>query len=165
MNRPCVRAAGAVLLCTLPSLVSCYTYLPIETDAAQPGLGVRARVSASAASRIAPLLGTADARQLSGTLIDNGRDTIIVEVPTIARLESGSFVQTLHQRVAIPRGDLQDLEMRKLDRVRTGVVVGAAGILLGAVLFTKLQNERGRENLPGGTGTDALLIPLFRFHP
>jgi hypothetical protein len=165
MNRPLVRATGAVLLSTLPSLTACYTYVPIESGAAQPGLGVRARVSASAASRIAPLLGTSDARQLSGTLIDDGRDTIIVEVPTIARLESGSFVQTLHQRVAIARGDLQDLELRKLDRVRTATLVGGAGLILGAVLFKNLQSERGKENLPTGPGTDALLIPLFRFRP
>jgi len=147
----------------IPLLAACYTYTPIETAAARPGMSVRARVSAAAGERIAPLLGTSDARLLSGTLIGDGGgpDTMIVEVPTVARADAGGVVQTLHQRVSIPRAELLELEMRKLDRFRTGAFAGAAAVIVGTVVFRALRGGPGAERPPGGDGTDAL-VPLFR---
>src|SRR5882724_6213372 len=95
-------------------LAACYTYAPVQSSNLSPGTGVRARVSATAAERVAPLLGVSDARVLSGTLI--------VEVPTLAQAAIGTSGQTLNQRISITPGDLLEIESRVLDRKRTGLV-------------------------------------------
>src|SRR4051812_11894607 len=67
---PSLMKRRAALL--LPALLAgCYTYAPGEAASVQPGIGVRARISPAAAARIEPLLGTSDARLLTGTVIDN----------------------------------------------------------------------------------------------
>lgn len=143
------------LLFMFPVLVSCYTYAPMEPAALRAGTSVRARISSTAADRLAPLLGTTDARLITGTLIENGADTIIVEVPAVTRAEVGSSMQTLHQRVAISRDELLEIETRKLDRLRTGVVAGSAAVIVGAVVIKAIRGDPGTERPPGnGTGGD-----------
>jgi hypothetical protein len=137
----------------------CYTYIPARPGEIESGLDVRARVSPSAGARIAPLLGATDARLLGGKLITNGADTIIVEVPTIM-LDNREFGQTPNQRISIPRGDLIELEVRKLDRWRTTGVVGGAAIVLGITLTKALKGEPGKEPLPGGGGTDNIVFRI-----
>ena len=107
-------------------LSGCFTYIPIEPGQVEPGVNVRARVSLSASARIAPLLGASDARRLDGQMISQSADTLIVEVPTVF-VDTREFGRTPNQRVSIPRTDLVELEVRKLDRVRTaGMVAGAS---------------------------------------
>ena len=137
------------LLFMFPVLASCYTYATTEPAALRAGTSVRARVSSTAADRLAALLGTTDARLITGTLIDNGPDTIIVEVPTVTRAEVGSSVQTLHQRVSISRGELLEIETRKLDRLRTGAIAGSAAVIVGAVVIKAIRRDPGTERPPG----------------
>ena len=95
-------------------------------------MSVRARVSGATAEQVAPLIGSADARLVDGTIVSNGPDTMIVEVPTVMLASVGSSVETLHQRVALPHAAVYELETKRLDRMRTGAVVGgAAGRMRG----------------------------------
>ena len=126
-------------------------------------IGVRARVSSTAAERVAPLLGMSDARVLTGTLVDNQSGTLIVEVPTIAQATVGTGGQALYQRISIAPSDLVELESRKLDRKRTGIVVGAAAIVGGSVAIAALKGGPGLDRPPGGSSTDAK-VPLWRVH-
>src|SRR5689334_3887480 len=103
-------------------LAGCYTYAPIQASSLQPGMGVRVRVSATAAEQIAPLLGVSDARVLTGKLVDNSTGTMIVEVPTMVPARAGTSAQSLYQRISIAPGQLVDLESRQLDRTRTTLV-------------------------------------------
>jgi hypothetical protein len=116
-------------------------------------------VSPAAGARIAPLLGATDARRLDGTLITQSTDTLIVEVPTVMT-DTREFGRTPNQRVSILRSELLEIEVRRLDRVRTAVVVGSAAIIAGTLLARSLKGEPGKEPLPGGGGTDAI---VFRF--
>jgi hypothetical protein len=145
-------------LAAVPLLTACYAYAPVEPGVVQPGASVRARVSAAAAERLAPLLG-AEMRLLNGTLVDARADTMIVEVPTAVRILVGNSLQPLHQRVSIARGELFELETRRLDRLRTGAIAGAVVLVVGAVVVDAIRGDRGKEQLPGGGGTEAR-IPL-----
>lgn len=142
-------------------LGACYTYVPIEVGAVRPGTNVRARVSPPAANRLAPLLHVADARVITGTLIDSVSGGVLVEVPTIVPGSVGSSFETLHQRVSIARSDLLELETRKIDRFRTGAIVGAAAIAASVVIVRALNGNAGRDRPPNGGSTD-LLRPLRR---
>jgi hypothetical protein len=138
------------LLSLSPLLAACYTYARTEPAAISAGTSVRARVSAAAAERLAALLGTTETRLITGTLIDNGPDTIIVEVPAVMRAEVGSSVRALHQRVSISRGELLEIETRQLDRFRTGAVAGSAAVIVGVVVIKAIKGDPGTEGPPGG---------------
>ena len=152
MVRPALVVASLVLS-------GCFSYIPARPGEVEPGLDVRAQVSPTASARIAPLLGATEARRLDGKLITNGTDTIIVEVPTVM-LHNREFGQTPNQRVSIARGDLLLLEVRKMDRGRTMAIVGGAAVVLGVALTKALKGEPGKEPLPGGGGTDAIVFRI-----
>jgi hypothetical protein len=134
---------------------ACYTYAPIEPSAARAGDGVRARITAPAATRLAPLLGTGETRVLTGKLIENGPNELIIEVPAVVEVGVGSSMQSLYQRVSVTRADVVELEARKLDRFRTGALVAAGVAVLGGVVIKAATSGPGKEPLPGGGSTDS----------
>lgn len=138
----------------------CYSYTRVQAGEVQPGTTVRARISAAAGDRVAPLLGEAP-RVLTGKVISDVRDTVIVEVPHVTQAEIGSSVQTLHQRVALSKGEVIEWEIRSLNRPRTYALAG--GLTAGAIalLIKSLGGEPGSGRTPGDGGVDAL-VPLFR---
>jgi hypothetical protein len=149
-----------VLLVAITALSSgCFSYIPARPGEVEAGVDVRARVSPDASARIAPLLGAADARRLDGKLVELGGDTLIVEVPTVM-LTNSEFGRTPNQRISIPRSELVELEVRKLDRARTMGIVGAGAIVLGVTLVNALKGEPGKEPLPGGGGTDNVVFRI-----
>jgi hypothetical protein len=152
-------ARTAIPVAALALLTGCFSYIPARPGEVEAGVDVRARVSPDAGARIAPLLGATDARRLDGKLITNGADTIIVEVPTVM-LDNREFGRTPNQRVSIPRSDLVELEVRKLDRWRTMGLFGGAAVVLGVTLTKALNGEPGKEPLPGGGGTDAIVFRI-----
>ena len=147
------------LLWVLPLAAACYRYAPLEPANARPGANVRARLSPAAAEPIAPLLGGIDARLLSGTIVENRLDTMIVEVPSVLRNDAGS-IETLHQRVSIPRSGLFELETRRLDRGRTAAVAGAVAVVAGVVIVRSLRSDRGKEPSPPVGGGNELRFPI-----
>lgn len=152
VRAPILAAASALL-------AGCFSYIPARPGDVEAGVDVRARVSPDASARIAPLLGATDARRLDGRLITNGADTIVVEVPTVM-LENREFGRTPNQRVSIARSDLVELEVRKLDRARTMGIVGGGAVVLSVALVSALKGEPGKEPLPGGGGTDAIVFRI-----
>ena len=152
------------LLCVpfLSLFAACYSYTPIETGALQPGMSVRARVTGATADQIEPILGISSPRLLTGTLISSVADTLIVEVPAVYRAEVGSSIQTLNQRIAIPRAGLLELESRKLDRTKTYVVAGAAAFLIGGYIIKVTVLDPGG-GISGGGGGPELRFPIFSF--
>ena len=152
-----VRPAMITAIAALSS--GCFSYIPARPGEVEAGVDVRARVSPDASARIAPLLGASDARRLDGKLITNGSDTIVVEVPTVM-VDNREFGRTPNQRVSIPRTDLLELEIRKLDRGRTLGIVGGGAIVVGVTLINALKGGPGKEPLPGGGGTDAIVFRI-----
>ena len=150
-------------ICILPLISACYTYAPIEPGNIQPGSGVRARVSPAAADRLSLLLGTPSGRVLSGRFVGSYGDTLIVEVPAVVQASyAGSSVETLHQRLSIPRTDLVEIETRRLDRLRTAAATGAVAVIVGAVVLGALNNDRGSDGPPGDGGGNDARLPVLR---
>jgi len=141
-------------LSLLPLCAACYTYAPIDPAAAPSGADVRARISASAAERITPLVGV-ETRVLNGKLIDNTASGIVVEVPSVVPSSSSGVMETLHQRVSINRGDVLELETRRIDRLRTGALVGGAVIVATSLWINSLRGGPGLDRPSPGGGNDA----------
>ncbi len=140
------------LLALFPFLAACYTHAPIEPNAVRAQTSIRARVNAATAEELEPLLGIGNARLLTGVVIAVSPDTLIVEVPTSVRTEVGSSVQTLKQRVSLPRTSIFELETRQLDRVRTGLVVGSISLVAGVLIFRAVRGGPGDDRPPDGGG-------------
>lgn len=147
-----VRIACHVLPLQLVVLGGCYRYAPVAPDGIRAGEGVRARISANHAERIAPLLGRSDARLLVGRYLTTTADTLLVEVPTVV----AAGTPTLHQRIAIPRDALLELERRTLDRKRTALAAGAAVAFAGSILVKNFIIDPGRERGPTEPGGNEL---------
>ena len=150
------------LLVLLPFLAACYTHAPIEPNAVRAHTSIRARVNAATADELEPLLGIGNARLLTGVVITASPDTLIVEVPTSVRTEIGNSVQTLKQRVAIPRTSIFELETRKIDRLRTGLVVGSVSLIAGALIFRAVRGGPGDDRPPDGSGPFESRVRLLR---
>jgi hypothetical protein len=149
------------VLFALPFITACYTYAPIESSNLQPGTNIRARVSATTAEQIEPLLGVQDARLLRGVLIATSPDTMIVQVPTTVRTTVGTSMHTLHQRVSIPRAGILELEESRLDRTRTAAIA-VAGVAAVAIVVAKVSiNGRGGGPPGGGGGGPELRFPVY----
>ncbi len=152
-------------LVVLPLLAGCYQYAPIEPTSAQPGSGVRARLTVDAGQRLAPLLGTTDNRLIAGRLIENRASGMIIEVPAIMSGSVGSSAQTLNQRISVAPSDLVELESRRLDRLRTGAVVGGVVAVAVVAALKALAGESSNSGRVPDPGTMELRVPLFRFVP
>src|SRR5919202_4732287 len=148
-----------ILALVLSLLAGCYTYAPIDPGAVAPGTSIRVRVSGAGADRLEPLLGTSGARVLSGVFVDSRADTMIVQVPSVVAAEVGSSLQPLYQRVSIPRGDVLELETRRLNRGRTAALAGAAAVTITAAVVSAVRSDRGKEQLPGGGGPGESRVP------
>ncbi len=135
--------APALLALTLSG---CFAYTPVALDSARPGEDVRVRISAEQAREIDALL-LRETQVLDGRLLEVG-PSFLLEVPVASNLQGGAM-QSLNQRIRLDRSGIVGVELRQLDRTRTGIVVGGAGIIvLGAVVWA-LSRELG-----GDTRTD-----------
>ena len=139
------RALGAAAVCAL--LSGCYTYAPLESSDAMPGSNVRARLSATAAARIAPSLGAGDARLLTGVVVDAQKDALTLEVPTVP-VGTSTAQQGLFQRVTVARTDMLEIERRTLDKQRTGTVIGAAIVGAGMVTAAIIHGQSSGSSAP-----------------
>ncbi|HET9984206.1 MAG TPA: hypothetical protein VFQ38_11485 [Longimicrobiales bacterium] len=142
----------ALLLAPLSSTLACYTYAPMDIGDVAAGAPVRARVSGAGADQISavvPLSG----RVVDGHLVERDSASILLQVPS-ARRDGVPGLQVLYQRVRVPRADVLELESRRLDPVRTGLIA-VGGTALAAFIASRVLkgNEPGvpRTGGPGGT--------------
>lgn len=150
-----------IVLAVVPALTGCYRYAHVDPSALQPGMGVRARINGATADQIEPILGTPNVRLLTGKLITTTADTLVVEVPAVYRAEVGSSIQTLNQRIAIPRTGLVELESRELDRTKTYVVAGAAAFVIGGYILKSTVLDAGGGGIGGPGGGPELRFSIF----
>jgi hypothetical protein len=148
----CVVAAAVLF-----SISGCYSYSAVGLDRARVGERVRARVTAEQAQHLGSVLGRED-RLVDGELLEIGDSDVTVAVPSTIAAE-GLGVTRAYQRIAIPRSALLELELRRLDRVRTGLAVGAgtavaASLAIGAFSIVHAQDS------PGRGGSDKMRIPV-----
>ena len=70
----------------------------------------------------------------------------------------------LHQRISVPVPGLVELETRRLNRLRTGLLVGGIAALAGIVIGTQFAGTDTPEG-EDKPGEDRLVVPVFSFAP
>ncbi len=135
-----LRAVAGVAVAT-GLLTGCYTYGPMEMSALTPDLEVRTRVTGAEADRLAEFLGS-DSRIIDGTVQEIDDDNLLLLVPVLSSIERGRGGD-LNQRIEILRDGLVEIEVKQLDRARTGVMFAAATVALGVVVIGQLNQDQG----------------------
>jgi len=143
-------------------LAGCYNYAAVDSANLTPGMAVRARISASAAPRYASTLGTSNARVLSGKLIDTQGGDLTLEVPA-APIGTVGAQEGLVQRLAVSRSDVLELEARRYDAKKTGMLIGVAAVGIGAGVAVALRGKSSGEGAVQEPPVN-FVIKLVRLH-
>jgi hypothetical protein len=153
------RISRVLLGCSLLGLTACFTYTPVQVAEVSPGVMARARLSVPAAARVGetvPLAG----RMIEGRVVTGDAVSLLLEVPS-ARDAAGHSGLTLYQRVQLPLDDVIELELRRVDRWKTGGLVAAGAVAIGFLVVRQFAGGSASSNLPpGGGGPAEVAFPL-----
>ncbi len=158
MSRPGPRSLVAALGVLASS--ACYTYQPIELGEVAPQTEVRARVRAAFAEESAEVLGREE-RLLEGSVELSGPTELMLLVPVVSALDRRGG--TLNQRLAIPRDQIIELELKRRDRTRTALLLGVLGVIGSSLVVAAVTgDERASNDVPdtGPTEDWTIRIPL-----
>jgi hypothetical protein len=127
----------------------CYQYFPLQEEAPlpEPGAEVRAQLTSPQALELGATT-IHDVRDIEGDVYESVGDTLAV----FSRLLGTSYGQSLHTDGAVfyfPRSQLQQLEERRLEPVKSGLAVGAIAVGL-LVAYEAAMSGAGAAR--GGTG-------------
>jgi hypothetical protein len=143
-------AAGALLTS------GCFSYQPTRLEAVGPGETIRVRISPEEADRLVDVRLTDD-RLVSGILVSNGGDGLLLDT-TVGVNDPARGTRALTQRITIPVGEVREVEMRRVNWFKTGVVGGAIAVGVGVVAAAALAGGGGSPD-PGGGGGVEIVVP------
>jgi len=155
-----MRSIPLLLVVAAFAASGCYAYIPIAPQEAAPGDAVRFRLTEEEAARYQDLR-LPSPRLIEGTLVRGG-DTDMVLDAHVGRSGAAEGSRLLVQEVSIPRSGILEVELRKLDGTKTGLVVAGGLVALGTVVVV----SGGGSGTEDGGGTDipeARRVPLIRF--
>jgi hypothetical protein len=157
-----MRSTIPVLCLSIIASAGCYHYLPADPGDVPPGTTVRVRVTDAQTRRFENVV-PVDRRLIQGKLIEQDSETMLLEVPIQTDLR-GNRVETVSQRIDLPRSDVLDLEIRRLDRGKTALVFGVGGAA-GIVLVTRTLVGAFNSTTPNPPPGTEIVVPLFlRIH-
>lgn len=152
-----VRSIALAMI--LPATLSaCYTYMPAQIDTVPTGQEVRATLTRQGRLDLPETFET-DGPMVSGKVVRRESDQLFLSIP-VARQQQGFFVSQIAQEVGIRTGEIADLQMRKLDPVKTGLfVLGSAAAAVGVVYAIIEAGSRGNQD--GSPPLEEFRIPLI----
>ena len=150
------------LLAVLTFAGGCYSYHVVPVNEVAPGQDVRVRISAAEAVRLGELIERGD-RSLDGRLLENSDSQVVLGISSVTQTTALTAVQDpsgqLFQRIAVPREGLLELEVRTLDKRRTGIMVGLLAAVSATVAYTQF-NHQSAINEKGKGGGQVIRIPV-----
>lgn len=152
-TRVVAAAAGCLLL------AGCFTLSPVRMDREIPPGRIRVHLSDAGASRVAGALG-GPASVVDGRLTGSTGDEIVLLVPSTGQAGFGGEV--LYQELHLPKDEVEALQRRKLDRMRTGLAVGGVAAVSGFLLYRSLSGKTGGSPDGGSGGPTEARVPLFQ---
>lgn len=154
---PTLRSVSCTAL--LFALPACYSYVPVELDALNPGAELRARLSAVEAERLSEMLPVVD-RVLEGRVLEGDGEAVLLLVPVATR-QTGGGLQTLNQRLRLGRDQVVEVELKRLDRWRTGLLVTTGAVVVGVLAARILEGGRSGTRDPGTGDPPESVVPAF----
>ncbi|MBI4520470.1 MAG: hypothetical protein HY701_06510 [Gemmatimonadetes bacterium] len=159
MDRYAVQRAATVA--ALLFLTACFSYVPVEPQVVPPGENVRVYLTRVGMANLGDGLPLDLGAGLSGTLVQQQADRLLLRVPIAVRQE-GFHLAPIAQDLWIPAGEILQFERRRFDPVRTGLLVAGGAGLAGTVIATIISNSQGPPD-GGPPIIEDLRIPLLSF--
>ena len=155
-----IRTRAGLALALLLTVAGCARWVPIQPGTAPPGSDVRLRLSGEGADRLEELIGTRTV-EVTGELIQWEPEVLV----STAVANPGARVGPgLRQRIVVDPGDVVGMDVRELDRTRTGLLVGgvvaAAGSAIAWALVNIIQGTEGASNRPPTDGPQEPFVRL-----
>ena len=155
---PVATRAVAAAACSV-LLAGCYTLSPVRTDRELAPGRFRVHLSDSGAARVAGPLG-GPVTVIDGRLTGATADEIVLLVPSSGAAGFGK--QTLYQELHLQKREVDGLERRRLDRMRTGLTVGGVAAVAGFLLYRSLSGDAGGSPDGGPVGPSESRVPALR---
>jgi hypothetical protein len=155
-----MRATRLLVLAAALAASGCFAYVPSSPQELVPGEAVRLRLTAQEAMRYADLR-LANPRALEGTFLERSDAELMLEA-TVGAAGRSRGTQLLVQRVTVPLTGIVDVEKRKLDTFKTGLLAGGGAAAVGFVLIRKAVGS-GSESERPPDAPEARRVPLLRF--
>lgn len=152
-----MTAARCLLVLWLTSLCGCYTYDPARLGDVRAEMRVRARLSEAELARLGSVV-PSDGRVIEGEVLERGGGELLLLVPVTTDVV-GTRVATLHQRLRIPDSGIIEIEARRLDRLKTGLVLGAAAAVAGAIAVAALKRGYRSDRTGNGGTPPEMVVP------
>lgn len=144
-----MRSLPIVALSVVAFAAGCYQYIPSARETLTPGTTVRVRVAPTyvASMRLDEVL-PSEGDLIRGSVMPGAGDTLhlLVEVPAARRSAVGG--PSLNQHLALPPASILQLEVRRVDRQRTGLLAAAGVAIVGAVLWSQFTGWFGGDTMP-----------------
>ncbi|MGH7483661.1 MAG: hypothetical protein ACRELV_16055 [Longimicrobiales bacterium] len=150
----CARSRAVRLLCFFPLLTACYAYTPVQS--VEPGMAVRARLTAAAAVRESESRNEV-VREVEGLVVRADADSLALDI-LLVRGQSGGRTIEFRDTLNLMRLEVETLQAREFSAWRTAAAVAGVG-LLGAVMIDQLS-AGGEGEDDGDGGTRQARIPL-----
>jgi hypothetical protein len=158
------RVRATALGVAVWALSACFTYTTAVPSAMRIGERVRVRVSGAEADRLEATLGQNE-RTIEGEVLEQADSSIALGVAIPVLPDASSLSSRPQQRVVIPRAEVQEIELRRLDKVRTSLLVGAAVAAVAAIAASKGSSLLGGGG-NGGTPNERrvpVMTPVMRW--
>lgn len=149
-----ITALAATASLALLMTTACYTYHPVAVESLRVQSDVRARLTPGQLEELREMLPAGD-RVIEGRVLERESDGVLLLVPVVSALR-GARVETINQRLSIRNTGFVEVEVRELDRVRTGLALGAGAVVVGVVVARMLDEAVNPGSQPGGPGTGDL---------
>lgn len=120
--------AGVLVLAT-----GCYSYVPGRLESVQPGEAVRVRLTREEAERLEPVR-ISDMRYMDGVVVQRSGSELLVDTH-VGSLDPQRGRRALIQRINIPLTEIQEVELRRRDYLKTGAVVGGFALATTVVIL------------------------------
>lgn len=155
-----MRSVRLILLAASLAASGCFAYIPSSPQEVAPGQPLRLRLSAEAAARYQDLR-LANSRLLEGTLVSRSASELMVEA-SVGVNDATRDSRALVQQVSVPLSGILEVELKRLDGFKTGLLVAGGGALLTVAIIKGGGGSGSKHNPPDDT-PDARRIPLIRF--
>ncbi|HSW28750.1 MAG TPA: hypothetical protein VLH75_04555 [Longimicrobiales bacterium] len=156
------QALTALALSLLAS--GCYSYTGVSPAAVPPGSSVRVTVTPGAAVGVGANPLPEGTRSLSGKLMEGSTNQTLLLSVALGKGDPGASSRQLRSTVTVPMADVQLLELRRMEKGRTALLIG--GGTLGAYLITtwafNVLDPSSDPSDGGGGGVDNARFVLFR---
>ncbi|MCY4647267.1 MAG: hypothetical protein OXE73_10380 [Gammaproteobacteria bacterium] len=152
-----MRTGLALIL--LLTVSGCARWVPAQLGTVPPGTDVRLRLSEDGAEQLEEMTG-AGTTEVTGELLQWEPEVLVSTAlgPSAMRLDPG-----LRQRLVLDPDNVVAIDVREVDRTRTGLLVGGVVAVAGSAIAWALVNIiRGSEGAPTSPTTDVPQEPFVR---